>query len=157
MAGLTTTYLDHAALTARLHDLAANGCEGRASVSSIGKSVQGRDLWVVKIGAPLGDAAAAAATGADGTPLPGRARVKLIGNMHGDEVVGRTILINLIEYVCGADGGADDPRVQQIRNAIDLYVLPTMNPDGHDLSLQSATPNHVRPLPDGPGLATRVR
>ena len=153
MAELTTTYLDHAALTARLHDLAANGCEGRASVTSIGKSVQGRDLWVVKIGGTPGSSDSEA-TGVDGTPLPGRARVKLIGNMHGDEVVGRTILINLIEYVCGADGGADDPRVQQIRNAIDLYVMPTMNPDGHDLSLQSATPNHVWTQQDGPGHAT---
>ena len=60
-----------------------------------------------------------------------RPKVKLIGNMHGNEPVGRELLIHLAKYLLQShqDG---DARASKILKSTDLYILPTMNPDGFD-------------------------
>jgi hypothetical protein len=56
-------------------------------------------------------------------------RVKLIGNMHGNEPVGRELLVHLANYLPKmAEEG--DERAKRILDTTDLYILPTMNPDG---------------------------
>jgi hypothetical protein len=58
------------------------------SLYSIGKSVQNRDLWVMIISdQPLLHEA-------------GEPEVRYVGNVHGDESVGRECLIYFIEYLC---------------------------------------------------------
>ena len=58
-----------------------------------------------------------------------RPKVKLVGNMHGNEPVGRELLIHLAKYLLHSkrDG---DARASGILRSTDLYILPTMNPDG---------------------------
>jgi murein tripeptide amidase MpaA len=122
---LTTTYLDHDALVARLTAVAAD-CGGRASLVHVGVSVQGRALLAIRIGG-----AEAAPRARDGGPaLPSRPAVKLVGNMHGDEVVGRLLLLNVAETLCAASADDEDPRVALVRAHVDMYILPSMNPDG---------------------------
>lgn len=58
------------------------------SLYTIGKSVEKRDIWVMII---------------SDQPLihePGEPEVRYIGNIHGDESVGRECLLHLIEYLC---------------------------------------------------------
>ena len=58
------------------------------SLYTIGKSAQKRDLWVMVISdRPLVHEA-------------GEPEVRYVGNIHGDESVGRECLIRLIEYLC---------------------------------------------------------
>jgi carboxypeptidase D len=58
------------------------------SLYTIGKSVEKRDLWVMIISdQPLIHEA-------------GEPEVRYIGNVHGDESVGRECLILFIEYLC---------------------------------------------------------
>jgi hypothetical protein len=57
-----------------------------ATSFSVGQSVQGRNLSVIHITNNVAQA-----------PFPGRPMFKYVGNMHGNEVVGRQILINLIQ------------------------------------------------------------
>ena len=58
-----------------------------------------------------------------------RPKVKLVGNMHGNEPTGRELIIHLAKYLLSAhrDG---DKRATRILKSMDLYLLPTMNPDG---------------------------
>lgn len=58
------------------------------SLYSIGQSVEKRNLWVIII---------------SDQPLihePGEPEVRYVGNIHGDESIGRECLIRFIEYLC---------------------------------------------------------
>jgi carboxypeptidase D len=43
--------------------------------------------------------------------------------MHGDEVVGRELLINLIRYLC--KNYATSSSVRTLVDEVDLYIMPT--------------------------------
>lgn len=57
---------------------------------------------------------------------------KYIGNMHGDETVGRQLLIYLTEYLVRNYGVLED--VTQLVDTTDIYLMPSMNPDGFQKS-----------------------
>ncbi|KAK7087283.1 hypothetical protein V1264_021356 [Littorina saxatilis] len=83
---------------------------------SIGKSVNGADLWVIKIGkSPV-----------DHVTL--RPNIKYVANMHGNEVVGRELLLHLVEMLVTRYGQDDD--VTHLLNTTTVHLLPSMNPDG---------------------------
>lgn len=130
-------YYHEAALGEALEAAAAAGPPGLARLFSIGSSVEGRPLWVLRLTAGLGPpptaTAAAAAAGLDaaGPLLPGRPQVKLVGNMHGDETVSRQVLVYLArELASGYRRG--DPRLVRLLNTTDVYLLPSLNPDGFE-------------------------
>ena len=53
---------------------------------------------------------------------------RYVGNMHGDETVGRQLLIYLAEYLLQQYGR--NPRITRLVDNTDIYLMPTMNPDG---------------------------
>merc|ERR1712076_309246 len=56
----------------------------QAYLYSVGQSVQGREMWTIAI------------SGAEPREtLPGRAEIKYVANMHGNEVIGRELLLKL--------------------------------------------------------------
>jgi hypothetical protein len=89
---------------------------------SIGKSIKQRELWVLKIFSNNSN---------NTTSLRLKPKVKFVGNMHGDEAVGREILIHLIDEILSSLQTSD--RIVRLLNNIDLYILPSMNPDGFEL------------------------
>lgn len=109
-------YHDYDQLTAELRTLAAAHPE-IVQLSSAGKSVSGRELWLVK----LSDRAAS-----------DEAEPKLlyIANMHGDEVVGREMMIYLVRLL--AQGYGTDQRVTKLLDHAQIYIVPSMNPDGFE-------------------------
>jgi len=62
--------------------------------------------------------------------------VKLVGNIHGNEPVGRELLIHFARYILSAvetpPNLRDDlaNRAANILKMTDLWILPSMNPDG---------------------------
>ena len=69
--------------------------------------------------------------------LPGlRPMVKLIGNIHGNEPVGRELLIHFVNYILKAAQMPPNLRDNRSKRAAkllettDLWILPSMNPDG---------------------------
>lgn len=92
-----------------------------ARVFSIGKSVEGRDLLVLEISENVGHRS------------PGEPMVKYVANMHGDEAVGRQLLIILGQYLLNEYG--KDERITRLVNQTDIYLMPSMNPDGFENSV----------------------
>ena len=110
---------DYKAMEAFLKNIA----ESYANITrlySIGRSVQGRELYVMEI------------TSNPGKHDPNKPEMKYIGNMHGNEVVGREVLLLLLKYMC-ENYGTDD-RVTRIVNGVRLHVMPSMNPDGYEIA-----------------------
>ncbi|KZV28947.1 carboxypeptidase D [Dorcoceras hygrometricum] len=56
---------------------------------------------------------------------------KFIGNVHGDEPVGRELLLRLGSWIC--DNHLNDPLATLIVENVHLHLLPSMNPDGFAL------------------------
>lgn len=89
---------------------------------SIGTSVQGRELYVMEV------------TKDPGKHSSEKPEVKYIANMHGNEVVGREMLLLLLRYLCENYG--TDARATRIMETVRLHVLPSMNPDGYEVSIK---------------------
>ena len=90
-------------------------------LDSVGKTSQGRDLWALRI-----------TSDAKQPRPPGRPMFKYVGNMHGDEVVGREVLLYLIQHLC--DHYGSDDTTTSLVDSTDIYIMPSMNPDGYEKS-----------------------
>jgi len=53
---------------------------------------------------------------------------KYIANMHGDEIVGRELMIRLIKDLL--ENYESDPRIRSLVDNTEIFIMPTMNPDG---------------------------
>ena len=59
-----------------------------------------------------------------------RPEAKYIGNMHGNEVTSKEILIHLIDHLLTQQGL--DENVDYLLNNTRIHILPSMNPDGYE-------------------------
>ena len=87
---------------------------------SIGTSVQNRQLWAMEI------------TDHPGQHEPGEPEVKYIANIHGNEVLGREILLQLIKHLC--EGYRKSEKITALVNSTRIHILPSMNPDGYEMA-----------------------
>ena len=110
----------HEENTAQLQDL-AKAYPTTAKLFSIGKSVQGRDLWVIKISRHV-------------NTDDNRPEFKYIANMHGDEIVGRELMMKLILDLLQKDG--TDAQITELLDKVQIYIMPSMNPDGAALKIR---------------------
>jgi hypothetical protein len=134
-------------------------------LESIGRTPEGRDLWLLTLG-----------------PDPDRARPSawVDGNMHASELAGSCVALAIAEDVLRLhlDGGAkaaladlSDPAAARVRD-VRFFVLPRMSPDGAEMVLTQgryvrSVPRDERPAKahaywrgedvDGDGLALSMR
>ncbi|CAH1233231.1 CPD [Branchiostoma lanceolatum] len=113
----TTHYHDYDEMSTLLQDY-ANRYSHITQLFSIGQSVQGRDLWVMRI------------TDKPDQTEAGEPWVKLVGNMHGNEAISREVLIYLIQHLC--EHYHHDDQVTQLVDTTNIYIMPSMNPDGFE-------------------------
>ncbi len=91
---------------------------------SIGKSVEGRQIYGMKISSNHSD--------------PWKPKVKYIGQIHGNEAVGRQVSIYFIQLLCqqytipkNAETSISR-RVKGIINHMHIFIIPSLNPDGFE-------------------------
>jgi murein tripeptide amidase MpaA len=122
----------HDALTRLLFDY-ADAHPKLMTVASMGKSHEGRDIWVVAL--------THADTGAD-TDKPA---FWVDGNIHAAELTASTaVLYYLHRLVTGyAQGDDEGRRIRQLLDTRTVYLCPRLNPDGAELALADR-PRHIR-------------
>jgi hypothetical protein len=79
----------------------------------IGKSVKGRPLVFAFISSKPNES------------LP---EFKYVANMHGDEILGRELMVKLVEDLASNYG--TDQRITKLLDSVHVYIMPSMNPDG---------------------------
>ncbi|KAM9230466.1 carboxypeptidase M isoform 1-T1 [Dugong dugon] len=117
VTALDFNYHHQEAMEAFLKSVAQN-YSSLTQLHSIGKSVKGRNLWVLVVGR-----------------FPKEHRIgipefKYVANMHGDETVGRELLLHLIEHLVTNDG--KDPEITNLIDGTRIHIMPSMNPDGFE-------------------------
>lgn len=90
-------------------------------VHSVGSSLEGRDLTVLQIGRN--------SVRQRGLLVP---MFKYVANMHGDETIGRELVVQLAQYLILNYGRRAD--IRQLLDGTDIWLMPSMNPDGFELS-----------------------
>uniref|UniRef100_A0A8C8SIX5 Carboxypeptidase M n=1 Tax=Pelusios castaneus TaxID=367368 RepID=A0A8C8SIX5_9SAUR len=115
--GLEFSYHHSSELGAFLRDVHQQHPDITA-LHSIGRSVAGRELWVLVLGRfPT-------------QHTIGIPEFKYIANMHGDETVGREMLLHLIDFLVTND--KRDPVVTRLIDSTRIHIMPSMNPDGFE-------------------------
>ena len=56
---------------------------------------------------------------------------KFVANMHGNEVVGRELMLALSRYLL--QNYHTDDRIASIIDNTDIHIMPSLNPDGFEI------------------------
>ena len=116
------------ALTRLLFDY-ADACPNLVSVQSIGKSFEGRDIWVAIVTNNQ--------TGAHSD----KPAFWVDGNIHAAELTASTAVLYFLQHLISGHGS--DPQVTQLLDSRTVYLCPRLNPDGAELALADK-PRHIR-------------
>ena len=98
-------------------------------LESIGKSYEGRDIWLATI------------SNAETGPDLEKPALLIEANIHAIEVTGATAALHLIQRLLSGYG--PDERVTQALDTRVFYVVPRLNPDGAELAL-AERPRFIR-------------
>jgi Zinc carboxypeptidase len=106
---------DYDAVTDLLHAY-ARAYPDWVKLTSIGKSGQGRDMWLLTVNNP--------ATGPD----LGKPAMYVDGNIHANEVQGTEAVLYVLDSIVKGYGKLD--RITELADRAALYLVPMVNPDG---------------------------
>ncbi|XP_026125574.1 inactive carboxypeptidase-like protein X2 [Carassius auratus] len=107
-------YLDMEKLMKSISD----ECPNITRFYSLGKSFKGLEIYAMEI------------TDNPGMHETGEPEFRYTAGYHGNEVLGREVLLMLMQYLCREykDG---NPRVRHLVDETRIHLVPSVNPDGH--------------------------
>lgn len=112
-------YRNHEALTADIQSLV--GRHGNlASVRSLVRTDQGRDVWLITLGNQAG------------RPLDSRPALLLVANLEANHLVGSAAALHAAEHLL--TGYGEYPEITTILDHRTVYIIPRANPDGAELA-----------------------
>lgn len=120
-SGYIGEYHTYAETVSLLHELASRYPD-KARVFSIGKSVEGRDLWVIKVSDQAESETA-------------EPKILITGCHHAREWISLEIPLRFAQYLLENYDG--NQKVQNAVNGSQIYILPIQNPDGLEYSIHT--------------------
>ncbi|NOZ57173.1 MAG: hypothetical protein GXO73_10360 [Calditrichaeota bacterium] len=127
LARADTGYHSYASLTEKLKSL-ASAYPRLVHLESIGKSSEGRELWLLEI---------TDHTAGKPADKPG---VFVVGNLEGHHVVGSELALGVAEELANGYGQIDS--VTQLLKRRVFYILPRANPDGAEFMFRKVRWEH---------------
>ena len=124
----TDRFLRFPELTERLEELAARRPD-LMELTSIGRSSEGRDIWLATI------------TNSESGPAPEKPAIWIDANIHATELTGSLAALYLIAKLLDQYGV--DPTVTRAVDSRTFYIVPRMGPDGAELAM-GERPRYVR-------------
>lgn len=118
----TDKYHDFKSITSIVKKLESQ-YKGQAELLSAGKSIEGRDLWILQI------------TNEKTGPAKEKPAILICGGLHGDEPV--TVMTALYAAEHLLQSFASDEKVRSLLDQNTFYVWPAVNPDGIDWSVNN--------------------
>ncbi|XP_054553402.1 probable carboxypeptidase X1 isoform X2 [Talpa occidentalis] len=98
-------------------------CPNITRIYSIGKSHQGLKLYVMEMSDHPGEHEL------------GEPEVRYVAGMHGNEALGRELVLLLMQFLC-LEFLRGDPRVTRLLTETRIHLLPSMNPDGYETAFR---------------------